>query len=123
MPPAIHTPLPQRLFAAAGALVLALAVGLGAYAAHAVSDPAAKGRLDTAVLYLVIHGLALCIFAPRQSGLMARFVLGGWLLGTLLFCGSLIAGALWGTPTTLAPFGGMLLIASWLLRAVASLRR
>lgn len=123
----MHTRHPSspvhRFFAASGAVACAMAIALGAYAAHGVSDPAAKSRLDTAVLYLVVHGLALCILAPRQSTRLEWLVLLGWFAGTVLFCGSLIGAALWNAPTTLAPTGGVLLILAWLLQAAASLRR
>lgn len=113
----------RRWFVAFGALACGCAVALGAYAAHGVADTAVKARLDTAVLYLVIHGLALCIFAPRQTNRIERLVLWGWCFGVLFFAGSLIGAALWNAPTTLAPLGGSLLILAWLLQAVASLRR
>ena len=113
----------RRFFAAFGALACACAVGLGAYAAHAVDDPVAKGRLDVAVLYLAIHGLALCILAPRQTRRLELVVLSCWCAGALLFSGSLIGAALWNVPTTFAPFGGSLLIAAWLMQALASVRR
>lgn len=119
-----HSPTPiQRFFAAAGALAVAVAIALGAHAAHGISDPAAKSRLDTAVLYLVIHGLALSILAPRQATRIEWLALSGWFAGMLLFCGSLIGAALWNAPTMLAPAGGGVLILAWLLQAVASLRR
>jgi uncharacterized membrane protein YgdD (TMEM256/DUF423 family) len=44
-------------------------------------------------------------------------------LGALVFSGSLAGKVLWGWPTTLAPFGGSLLIAAWLALAMALLRR
>lgn len=49
--------------------------------------------------------------------------LAGLLLGTLLFAGSLAGGALLGWPTRLAPLGGTVLMASWLLLAADALRR
>lgn len=113
----------HRLLAAAGALACASAIALGAYAAHGVDDVLARSRLDTAVFYLAIHGLALAILAPRQSTRLEWLALCGWAVGMLLFCGSLIGAALWSAPTTLAPAGGGLLIVSWLLQAIASLRR
>ena len=119
-----NSPTPaRRFFAASGALACAMAIALGAYAAHGVSDPVAKSRLDTAVLYLIIHGLALCILAPRQSTRIEWLALLGWFVGMLLFCGSLIGAALWSAPTTVAPTGGTLLVLAWLLQVVASLRR
>ena len=123
MSPAHPNPLPRRLFAAFGAFAGALAVALGAYAAHAPLETLEKTRLDTAVLYLAIHALALCIFAPRQRTRIDLVPLAGWAVGMLAFCGSLVCAALWNTSTALAPAGGIALIAAWLLQAALQLRR
>ena len=45
------------------------------------------------------------------------------LLGTLLFSGSLVAGALGGLSTRLAPAGGITLMLGWLLWALDAVRR
>lgn len=116
-------PLHRRLFAAFGACCCAIAVALGAYAAHAALDLLAKTRLDTAVFYLFAHGLALSIFAPRQRTWLASFALIGWSLGVVAFCGSLVGAALWNASTALAPLGGLALILGWVLQAIAFLRR
>lgn len=108
----------HRFIAALGAVFCALAVGLGAYAAHAAEE-VAQARLETAALHLFFHGFALAIFALRQRGLWANASLLAWLVGCILFCGSLVAGALWSAPTTLAPFGGIALMLGWLARALA----
>jgi len=107
-----------RALAALGALFCAAATALSAYAAHG-ADALVRGRLESAALFLFLHGLALLVLAPR--GL--RWTALGLAAGTLLFSGSLVGAALLGLPTTLAPAGGMLLIASWLLAAIALLRR
>lgn len=117
------TPAAQRLATAFGALACGLAVALAAYAAHAPLETVAKGRLEVAVFQLAVHALALCIFAPRQRHRFDIAPLIAWILGMLLFCGSLVAAALWNASTVLAPLGGMLLIVGWLLQTVASLRR
>ena len=109
---------PGRRFAAAlGAALCAIAVGLGAYAAHAASDTA-RTRLDTAVLYLFLHGLALAVFALRQRGWLSAASLILWIAGCAGFCGSLVAAALWGAPTMFAPVGGIAFMLGWLLQAV-----
>ena len=118
----IDTPVPtHRLTAALGALFCALAIGLGAYAAHAASE-IARGRLETASLHLFFHGFALAVFALRQRGFWAGASLALWIAGCVLFCGSLVAGALWGASTAFAPAGGIALMLGWLARAVALLR-
>jgi len=45
------------------------------------------------------------------------------LLGTLLFSGSLVAGALWQLRTGLAPVGGTALMLGWVVYALNALRR
>ena len=108
--------------AAAGAVLAALAIALSAYAAHGVADAHARGNLQTASLYAFGHGAVLAVLGGTARGLRLA-ALAGLLLGTLLFAGSVAGGALLGWPTRLAPFGGTVLMASWLLLAVAALRR
>jgi uncharacterized membrane protein YgdD (TMEM256/DUF423 family) len=109
--------------AAAGAVLAALAIGLSAYAAHGVADAHAQDNLRTAGLYAFGHGVALAALAPAATGGLRRLALAGLLLGALLFAGSLAASALLGWPTRLAPLGGTVLMASWLLYAAAVARR
>lgn len=116
-----YSPLILRLAAALGAMFCALAIALSAYAAHAAPE-VARARLDTAALHLFFHGFALAVFALRQHGLWAGLSLMLWIAGCVLFCGSLVAGALWGTSTALAPLGGIALMLGWLARAAALLR-
>jgi uncharacterized membrane protein YgdD (TMEM256/DUF423 family) len=112
----------RRGLAACGAVFCALALALSAYAAHGLEgDP--QIRLQGAVIWLFLHGLALALFAPRHQSWLERGVLLAWLLGGVLFCGSLILSVLAGAPTVLAPFGGSLLIGAWLVQAVAAWRR
>ncbi|MCX7556334.1 DUF423 domain-containing protein [Xanthomonadaceae bacterium JHOS43] len=114
--PAIH-----RFAAALGAVFCAVAVGLGAYAAHAAPD-VAKSRLDTAALHLFFHGFALAVFALRQRGRWASASLVLWLAGCISFSGSLVAGALWGASTAMAPIGGIAFMLGWLSCAMAMLQ-
>ena len=106
-----------------GALLAAGAVALSAYAAHGVGDPLAQSRLQTAALYAFGHGVALAVLGPAALNLPGRLALYALLLGTLLFAGSVAGGVLMGWPTTLAPAGGMAMIAGWLLFALGSLKR
>ena len=121
-PPPARWGRSHRAFAASGALFCALAVGLGAYAAHGLA-PAARERIEPALLYLFLHGLALTLLAPRQDTRLELAALLAWLLGSVLFCGSVIGAVLASTPTALAPIGGSLLIAGWLLQAMSALKR
>ncbi|KAF1689822.1 DUF423 domain-containing protein [Pseudoxanthomonas koreensis] len=109
--------------AATGAVLAALAIGLSAYAAHGVADLHARGNLQTASLYAFAHGVALAALAPTSARALRLLALAGLLLGTVLFAGSLAGGALLGWPTRLAPFGGTVLMASWLLLAIDAVRR
>ncbi len=109
--------------AAAGAVLAALAVGLSAYAAHGVADAHARGNLQLASLYAFGHGIALAALAPAAPRRVPLLALAGLLAGTLLFAGSLAFAALLGWPTRLAPLGGTVLMASWLLYAVGVARR
>ena len=111
----------RRGLAAAGALYAATAIALGAYAAHGL-PPDAAARMQTPLLYLLVHGVALAALAPRQRHALELAALFGFLAGVLLFCGSVIGAVLAGWPTMLAPFGGSLLIGSWIAIAVSAMR-
>jgi len=119
-----HPPLSplQRTLVAAGGLLAAAAVALSAYASHAVEGEA-RGSLLTAAVFAFGHGVALAALAPRAQRRTDRASLCMLLAGTLLFSGSLAASRLVGLSTGLAPVGGMLLIAGWILHAVAVARR
>ena len=101
---------------AAAALLAALAVGMGAFGAHALqarflAEPRAGGWWETATFYLLVHAIAAgCLPAgPRWPRLAL-------LLGAAVFAGTLYAMAL-GAPRWLGaitPVGGMALIAGWL---------
>ena len=110
------------MLAAAGALGCAAAIGLGAYGAHGLA-PSERDRVEPALLYLLVHGLALALLAPRRRERFADAALVAWTLGIVLFCASLILAVLAGTSTRLAPAGGVLLMSGWLLQALHALRR
>lgn len=104
----------RRALGALGSVLAGMAVALAAYAAHG-ADAGAQARLTQAAAFVFGHGVALAALAPlvqRRSGLVALLAI---LLGVLMFSVSLIGAALWSLPTTLAPFGGMLMIGGWLL--------
>jgi uncharacterized membrane protein YgdD (TMEM256/DUF423 family) len=111
-----------RMLAAVGAMLAAAGVALSAYAAHAAED-AARASLQSAALFALAHGIALAALSrqtPRRTGSIALVAL---LLGTLLFSGSLLGAHVFAWPTRLAPTGGMLMIAGWLLYAMDAYRR
>jgi uncharacterized membrane protein YgdD (TMEM256/DUF423 family) len=110
-----------RALAASGALLAALSVGLAAYASH-VAGGGDSTRLMLAAVFAFGHGLALAALAPRARGRLALVALVMLLFGVLLFSGSLAGAHFVGLPTRFAPFGGMLMMAGWLLHAAAALR-
>lgn len=111
-----------RALACAGAVLAAASVALAAYAVHgAHADGAAT--LQLAAIFALGHGIALVALAPRTVSKLALLALVALLTGTVLFTGSLASAQLFGTTTRLAPAGGMLLIAGWLLHAIDGWRR
>ena len=120
--------------AASGAVVLALAVAIGAFGTHTLSGRLTALRLDTldtAVRYQFIGGLGLLLVAALTlargaagAGAM-RLAAALLLVGTVIFCGTLY-GLVAGGPSWLGaitPFGGVALIAAWLTVALAYIRR
>lgn len=119
----MHSPasrVPSWL-AVGGALSAAAAVALSAYSAHAVTG-FDQSRLQTAAVFALIHGVALVALARGNDRLLSRLALAALLLGLLLFSGSVAMNVLLQWPTTLAPLGGMLLIAGWIAYAIDRLR-
>ena len=110
-----------------GAILLALAVMLGAFGAHAL-----RGRLDAylmgvyekAVFYHFVHALGLLIVSllPKTGALSepaAAWVCGLLLAGIVIFSGSLYVLAITGFRVlgAVTPVGGASFIAAWLLLA------
>ncbi len=114
-------------WSAIAAVLLSLAVMLGAFGAHALKahlDAYSIGVWEKAVFYHFIHALGLLIVSilPRQ-GMLSPQAAGRvcWLLcaGILIFSGSLYLLAATGVRTlgAITPFGGLSFIAAWLLLA------
>lgn len=110
-----------RLLGGLGGLACSAAVGLGAYASHGASGQP-QSWLQTASLYLFLHGLALLCLGPLARHRLDRAALGLMAGGMLVFCGSLIGAALFGWPTRMAPLGGSALILAWLMLAAGRFR-
>ncbi len=115
-----------QIFFAIGALSAAVSVIAGAFGAHALRgsvDPEMLAAFETAVRYQMYHALAIvaAALAGEQwgNGNARKFRAAGFLfiLGTLLFSGSLytmvLTGARWFGAIT--PIGGLLFIAGWLV--------
>jgi uncharacterized membrane protein YgdD (TMEM256/DUF423 family) len=117
----------DRVFATLGALSAFLAVGAGAFGAHALRsrlDPDLLAVFETGVRYQMYHALALLAVAwvvTRWPGPWP--VRAGWLFvaGTLLFSGSLYALALSGLRWlgAVTPLGGVAFRAGWLCLVLA----
>ena len=104
-----------------------LAVAAGAFGAHGVQDPAAKGWLETGGHYQLVHtAAALACWLVAGQGL-PRARLSAWLFlaGALIFSGSLYLLA-FGAPRlmgAITPIGGLVLLGGWAWLAFAALAR
>jgi uncharacterized membrane protein YgdD (TMEM256/DUF423 family) len=113
------------------AVLIALATLMGAFGAHALRTQWSGERLqvyETAVRYQFYHALgllALGVLLRSADAELLRWVALLLLTGIVLFSGSLYALS-FGAPRALGavtPLGGLLLIAGWLLFALAIWRR
>ncbi len=114
----------NRVLVAFAALNGAMAVGLGAFAAHG-AGPAVKTLLTTGAHYQLAHAvLALLCALWAPAGRIGTAA--GWLAaaGGLIFALALSSIGLLGLALmgAVAPVGGLLMIAAWLLLAVAAFR-
>jgi len=118
----------MQTFLRLGALFAGLGVAFGAFGAHALRqrlDARDLEIFETGVRYQMTHALALLAVAWAASRWPGRAVeAGGWLfvLGTLLFSGSLYALALSGVRWlgAITPLGGGAWLAGWLCLAWAA---
>ena len=110
-----------------------VAVGMGAYGSHGLAgDDAAQALVEQASHYHLFHALALLAAdrlandGRRGSDMVAHLAALLFVLGMLLFCGSLYLKALTGAPLAVpmvTPAGGMTLMAAWLVLMVSGLRK
>jgi uncharacterized membrane protein YgdD (TMEM256/DUF423 family) len=115
-----------RLWLILAALAGLSGVLLAAVMAHGWDlEPGQFRVVDSAILMQFVHALALlatALWAERRGGLLPHLAAGGFALGILGFCGALwtlvFAGRSLGP---LAPTGGMLLMAGWLLLGLSAL--
>lgn len=120
----------DRLFLVSGSAAGFLAVLLGAFGAHAL-----RARLDAKLLetfeigvrYQMYHALALFAVAwlvQRGAGSLGAFAGYGFLLGMLLFSGSLYAYVLSGVRglAMITPIGGLCFLIGWVCLAIAAWR-
>jgi uncharacterized membrane protein YgdD (TMEM256/DUF423 family) len=115
-------------WSATGAILLALAVIIGAFGAHGLRDRldslGTAGIYEKAVFYHFIHAMGILVVAIlARTGTFAEngadWVCILLLLGIVFFSGSLYTLALSGNRSlgAVTPIGGVLFIAGWLLLA------
>ena len=126
----------NKTFLITAALLGAFTVALGAFGSHGLKDKVSEytlGIFETAVKYQFYH-----VFALLAVGILFQSYSSSWMLwsgrlfivGTLLFCGSLYAltyflsngneSMKWLGAVT--PFGGLCFIAGWVCMAVGILK-
>ena len=114
-------------WSATGAVLLALAVIVGAFGAHGLQnrlDDYSRGIYEKAVFYHFLHAMGILVVAvlartgtfPEQAADTVCWCL---LAGIVLFSGSLYALALTGNRALgmITPVGGLAFIIGWLLLA------
>jgi uncharacterized membrane protein YgdD (TMEM256/DUF423 family) len=120
----------DRLFFVTGAVSACIAVAAGAFGAHALKSRLAADMLavfEVGARYQMYHALALlaCAWAvTKWPGTLVSAA--GWLfiLGTLLFSGSLYVLSLTGLRWlgAITPLGGIALLAGWICLAAAAIK-
>ncbi|MCL7959721.1 MAG: DUF423 domain-containing protein [marine benthic group bacterium] len=113
-----------------GAISAFIGVAAGAFGAHGLEDRLSADLLavyETGVRYELFHAVALLFVGLAAE----RWPAAGWgrtgwmfLVGTVLFSGSLYALALTGERWlgAVTPLGGVCFLAGWIFAATASLR-
>ncbi len=111
----------DRLFFGLGAASAFLAVAAGAFGAHGLRNrlsPESLAIFETAARYQMYHAvglLAVAWAANQWGGALPDWA--GWLfvIGTVLFCGSLYALSLTGIGWlgAITPLGGLAFLAGW----------
>lgn len=116
-----------RIIAFAGALLALSAVILAAMGSHLFAMNGLQAIWQTASNIHLFSAAAVIGLAALLAGLESRPLRwGAWLvvLGTVVFCGSIYLHVITGyTVPSVTPAGGMLMMAGWLLVALAFLRK
>jgi len=113
----------MRLFGPLGAASGLIGVAAGAFGAHSLRSTLSPDLLqvfETGSRYQMVHALALIVTSiALERAPRAALVWAGWLFlaGQIVFSGSLYALALSGTRLwgAVTPFGGLCLLAGWLM--------
>lgn len=119
-----------RVFLTVAAILGGLAVASGAFASHALKDKLAERSLEifeVAARYQMYHALALLLVALllRQAETAQVWLTASglaFMVGVLLFCGSLYGLSLSGIKIlgAVAPLGGVAFILGWACLAIAA---
>lgn len=118
----------DRVFFALGSLSAFVAVGAGAFGAHALKarlSPELLATFEVGVRYQMYHALALLAVAWAATRWPGTYVnASGWLFvaGIVVFSGSLYALSLTGVRWlgAITPLGGAAFLAGWLCLAWAA---
>ena len=121
----------QRTYGLIGAISGFIAVATGAFGAHGLRQMVTPEHLatwETAARYQMYHALALLAVAMLAEGPgagPARWAGRLFILGTVLFSGSLYALVLSNNSRLgiITPFGGVAFLAGWVALALAITRR
>ena len=113
-----------------GAIFSGLAVALGAFGAHALKEklsPYALDVFETGVKYQMYHALAIIavgLLASRIDGPAIRVSAYSFMIGILVFSGSLYTLAFTGTKWlgAITPMGGLAFLVGWISLALACFR-
>lgn len=104
-------------------------VALGAFGAHVLKETlAAQGTVttwQTAVLYQLVHAVALFVIASWPlDGSKIIWAARSWIVGIILFSGSLYGLSLGGPKMLgpITPLGGLAFLMGWLLIAINALQ-
>ncbi|WP_085723858.1 DUF423 domain-containing protein [Pseudomonas sp. R37(2017)] len=105
-------------------------VGLGAFAAHGLKNRLSAEYLaifHTGVTYQLVHTLALlgvALLAAQIPGRLVTWAGASFVIGILLFSGSLYVLTLTGVSKLgiVTPFGGLAFLVGWLCLGVAAWR-
>ncbi|WP_322520312.1 DUF423 domain-containing protein [Guyparkeria halophila] len=115
-----QAPVADRPVLAIGLANGLVAVVLAALAAHgpmAPTDLDAQRQVDTAILLHFVHTLAIMLLAYWPAPGRWRLTLAlAWLVGIILFSGSLYALTLFNQPWpgAITPIGGLFLMLGWI---------
>ena len=112
----------------AGSILGFLSVAGGAFGAHALKarlEPAMLEVFQTGIRYGMVHSLALVLvglLAARAPSKACSVAGGGFLVGSILFTGSLCVLALTGVKKlgAVTPFGGLAFLVGWIALALAA---